>query len=66
MIEQIEKCRCESGYQSAKRSKSRKMVKSKKILGRKIMTLKNVLLGVYKTEKCYDAISRPKIRERVG
>lgn len=38
----------------------------KLIVAKKIGTLKNILLGVYKTEKCYDAISRPYVRGRIG
>jgi len=53
----------------AERSMSRrrrKPKKTKKIMGRKIPAIKNILLGVYKTEKCYDSISRPYVRDRLG
>ena len=38
----------------------------KLIVAKRIGTLTYILLGVYKTEECYDAISRPYVRGRIG
>ena len=71
-MEEMEKVACQCSRRSsvspAERSRSRrkKQKKAKKIMGRKIPVIKNILLGVYKTEKCYDSISRPYVRDRLG
>lgn len=38
----------------------------KSIMGTKILAIKDMLLGVYKTDKCYNVISRPYVRDRLG
>ena len=44
----------------------KKKKKQKLLLGRKIDTIKDILMGVYKTEKAQKVIAKPYVRGRLG
>jgi hypothetical protein len=56
-------CKCTDDWGRPLKGKKKK---PKELLGRRINTLKDILLGVYKTEKAYKVIARPYTRGRLG